>query len=164
MLELQKMTTEEFSSIMETSLLRFISDLEVYHNEFIEKIGVSPQKFVEGKWSHMLPDGINTENNYLWVIKKCNSGESLGHLMVVKHPEKKITFINDIFLKKEYRGAGYGTFILHLVEKIAKMEHLSQAIELHVFRHNNRAMRLYDRMGFVTNEEDFTGYRMLKKI
>ena len=38
MIELQKMAVEEFESIMEKSLLKFISDLEVYQEEFEEKI------------------------------------------------------------------------------------------------------------------------------
>lgn len=164
MIELQKMAVEEFESIMEKRFLKYISDLEVYREEFEEKFDASPKKFAERQWSQMLPDGINTENNYFWIIKKLDSVEPIGNLWLVKHPEKKNTFIADIFLKKEYRGAGYGTFILKLVEKIAKMAHLSKAIELHVFKHNPRAVKLYERIGFENIEEDFTGFRMIKKI
>lgn len=164
MIELQKMAVEEFESIMEKSLLKFISDLEVYQEEFEEKLSVSPKKFAERKWSQMLPDGINTENNYFWIIKKFDSVEPIGHLWLSKQPKKKNTFIADIFLKKEYRGAGYGTSVLKFVEKIAKMDHLSKAIELHVFKHNPRAVKFYERIGFENIEEDFTGYRMIKKI
>ena len=164
MIELQKMPVEEFESIMEKSLLRFISDLEVYREEFEEKFDASPKKFAERQWSQMLPDGINTENNYFWIIKKLDSVEPIGYLWLLKYPEKKETFIADIFLKKEYRGAGYGTFVLKFVEKIAKMDHLSKAIGLHVFKHNHRAVKLYERIGFENIEEDFTGYTMIKKI
>jgi len=164
MIELQKMTVEEFESIMEKSLLEFISDLEVYREEFEEKFDTSPKMFAESKWSQMLPDGINTENNYFWIIKKLDSMEPIGHLWLLEYPEKKVTFIADIFLKKEYRGAGYGTFVLKYVEKIAKMDHLSKAIELHVFKHNPRALKLYERIGFENFKEDFTGNTMIKKI
>jgi len=164
MIDLQKMAVEEFESIMEKRLLKYISDLEVYREEFEEKLSASPKKFAEKQWSQMLPDGINTENNYFWIIKKLDSVEPIGHLWLLKHPEKKNTFIADIFLKKEYRGAGYGTFVLKFVEKIAKMDHLSKAIELHVFKHNPRAVKFYERIGFKNIEEDFTGYRMIKKI
>ena len=164
MLELQKMTVEKFDSIMKHSLQRFISDLEVYREEFEEKFGASPEKFAEGQWSHMLPNGINTDNNYFWMIKKCDSGESLGHLWMEKRPKNGHSFITDIYLQKEFRGVGYGTFVLNLIEKIAKMEHLSKAIELHVFKHNPRAVKLYEKLGFDNIEEDFTGFRMLKKI
>lgn len=164
MIELQKMAVEEFESIMEKSLLRFISDLEVYREEFEEKFDASPKKFAESKWSQMLPDGINTENNYFWTIKKLDSVEPIGHLWLLKHPEKKKTFIADIFLKKEYRGTGYGTLVLKLVEKIAKKDHLSKVIELHVFKHNPRAVKLYERIEFEIIEEDFTGNTMIKKI
>ncbi|MBA7521512.1 hypothetical protein ES705_13619 [subsurface metagenome] len=165
MIELQKMAVEEFESIMEKSLLKFISDLEVYQEEFEEKLSTSPKKFAEKQWSQMLPDGINTENNYFWIIKKFDSVEPIGHLWLLKQPKKKKnTFIADIFLKKEYRNAGYGTSVLKFVEKIAKMDHLSKAIELHVFKHNPRAVKFYERIGFENIEEDFTGYRMIKKI
>ncbi len=99
-----------------------------------------------------------------WIIKKGDSGEPLGHLWLVKEPKKDNTFISDIFLKKGHRGGGYGTFVLNLVEKIAKKDHLSKAIELHVFKHNPRAVKLYERMGYEKIEEDFTGYRLIKKI
>ena len=164
MLELQKMTAEEFKLIMGKSLQRYISDLELYREEFEEKLGTSPKKFAEGQWSHKLPDGVNTAYNYFWIIKKCDSGESLGHLWLLKHPEKYNSFIYDIYFQKKYRGVGYGTFVLNLVEKIAKTEHLSDAIELHVFKHNPRAMKFYEKMGFTNIEEDFTGYNMIKKI
>lgn len=164
MIELQKMAFEEFESIMEKSLLEYISDLEVYREEFEVKFDASPKMFAESQWSQMLPDGINTENNYFWTIKKLDSEEPIGHLWLWKYPEKEETFIADIFLKKEYRGAGYGTFVLKFVEKIAKMDHLSKAIGLHVFKHNPRAVKFYERIGFEVIEEDFTGNTMIKKI
>ena len=164
MIELQKMVVEKFESIMEKRLLEYISDLEVYQEEFKEKFDASPKKFAERQWSQMLPDGINTENNYFWIIKKLDSVEPIGNLWLLKYPKKKETFIADIFLKKEYRGAGYGTFVLKFVEKIAKMDHFTKAIELHVFKHNPRAVKLYERIGFENIEEDFTGYTMIKKI
>jgi len=164
MIELQKMTVEEFESIMEKSFLEYISDLEVYREEFEENFDASPKMFAEKQWAQMLPNGINTENNYFWIIKKLDSVEPIGHLWLVKYPEKKVTFISDIFLRKEYRGAGYGTFVIKFVEKIAKVDHLSKVIWLHVFKHNPRAVKLYERIGFENIDEDFTGYRMIKKI
>ena len=164
MIELQKMAVEEFESIMKKSFKKYISDLDVYREEFEKNFDFSPKKFAEKQWSQMLPNGINTENNYFWIIKKFDSVEFIGHLWLLKHPEKKKTFIADIFLKKEYRGAGYGTFVLKFVEKIAKIDHLSKAIELHVFKHNPKAMKLYERIGFENIEKDFTGYTMIKKI
>lgn len=164
MIELQKMIVEEFESIMEKSLFEYISELEVYREEFEKKYGASPKKIAEKQWSQMLPDGINTENNYFWIIKKLDSEEPIGHLWLLKYPEKRVTFISNIFLKKEYRGVGYGTYVLKLVEKIAKMDHLSKTIELHVFKHNPRALKFYERIGFENFEEDFTGNTMIKKI
>ena len=101
MIELQKMVVEEFESIMEKSLLKFISDLEVYQEEFEEKLSTSPKKFAEKQWSQMLPDGINTENNYFWIIKKFDSGEPIGHLWLLKQPKKKKKYIYSRYFFEE---------------------------------------------------------------
>lgn len=158
------MTVEEFDSIMEKTLLRYISDLETYREEIKKNMGVLPKEFAEKQWSQILPDGLNTKNNYFWTIRKSDSDEIIGQLWFFQRPEKDQTFIVDIFLKKEYRGAGYGTFVLKFVEKFAKIERLSKVIELHVFKHNPRAVKLYERIGFKQIAEDYTGFRMLKKI
>ncbi|MHA1672384.1 MAG: GNAT family N-acetyltransferase [Promethearchaeota archaeon] len=164
MIELQKMTVDEFDSIMEKTFLRYISEIDTYREEIKKDKGVLPKEFAEKQWSQMLSEGINTENNYFWTIRKSDSDEIIGQLYLLQRPEKDQTFIVDIFLKKEYRGTGYGTFVLKFVEKFAKIERASKTIELHVFKHNPGAIKLYERNGFEQIAEDYTGFRMLKKI
>ena len=56
-------------------------------------------------------------------------------------------FIDQLYLRPEVRGRGWGKAALRFAEDLAKDMKL-RALHLAVFRKNDRAMRLYQHFGF----------------
>jgi GNAT superfamily N-acetyltransferase len=67
--------------------------------------------------------------------------------------------IDDLYIRQEYRGRGWGTWTLGEIENMARAEGL-QAIHLEVARRNLSARRFYDRAGFETHDGDFLSKRL----
>ena len=59
----------------------------------------------------------------------------------------RLGLVTDFYLFEEYRGAGTGTKVLHMIQEEAKRLGL-HAIELDVLRHNSRGMDFYRANGF----------------
>jgi ribosomal protein S18 acetylase RimI-like enzyme len=92
---------------------------------------------------------------YTLVLK---TGEPIGQ-EVVERGAKTIRLI-DIALVPAYRGTGIGTLLLNdLIEESRSSE---ATVELKVLRNNVAAIRLYERMGFVTTQEDAIHKEMIR--
>jgi len=158
------MTPKEFDQIMRESLEIHLDDLYNY-KEFIESTqNLTRKKIREKMWNQILPQGQETPNNYFWILHDANTNKKVGYLWLFTKPENKILFIGQIFVDEEFRGRGYGTKCLGLVEKMGKNKFASNSLELHVFKHNPKARKLYIRFGFKDKNEDTTGFTMVKKI
>ena len=163
-MKLSEMTSKEFGQIMRESLELQLDDLYNY-KEFIENTkNLTREDVREKMWNQVFPQGRETPNNYFWVLHDANTNMKVGHLWLFFKPEDKILFIGDIFVDEKLRGKGYGTKCLELVEKMEKNKFNSNLLELHVFKHNTKARKLYLRLGFKDKNEDTTGFTMLKKI
>lgn len=66
-------------------------------------------------------------------------------------------YVYDIILEPAVRGRGHGTALMSLLEEEVRKIGIS-AIALHVFGHNQAALRLYEKTGFHTTN------RIMKKI
>ena len=164
MMKLCEMTSKEFVQIMRDSLELQLNDLYNY-KEFIDNTqDFTREEIREKMWNQIFPQGRETPNNFFWIIHDANTNKKVGHLWLFTKPEDEILFIGDIFVDEEFRGRGYGTKCLELVEKMGKNKLASNILELHVFKHNPKARKLYLRFGFKDKKEDTTGFTMLKKI
>lgn len=67
--------------------------------------------------------------------------------------------IGNICVKPEYQNKGIGTAVL----KEILFEHKEQNIKLQVFKINENAIKLYEKMGFEKTDETETHYIMIKK-
>lgn len=67
--------------------------------------------------------------------------------------------IGNICVKPEYQNKGIGTAVL----KEILFEHKGQNIRLQVFKINDKAIRLYEKIGFKKEDETKTHYIMIKK-
>ncbi|MCE5008022.1 GNAT family N-acetyltransferase [Staphylococcus equorum] len=110
------------------------------------------------EFENLLPDGLNTSNQYLLsvIYNNLNIGYLWLHIFDVK--EQKKCFIYDIKIKDTYRGQGFGTKTMECLEEYCKNKEVA-SIGLHVFGHNKRAVSLYNKMCF-----EITNYRMEKKL
>lgn len=96
----------------------------------------------------LLPSGLATPNNFLLVIQDAPSGQPVGELWFrIEDGERRIAFIYDLFLKKEFRGKGYGKAAIRALEDLARSKGI-EALYLHVFAHNPVAVHLYEGSGF----------------
>jgi ribosomal protein S18 acetylase RimI-like enzyme len=92
---------------------------------------------------------------YTLVLK---TGEPIGQ-EVVERGAKTIRLI-DIALVPAYRGTGIGTLLLN--DLIEESRSSGATVELKVLRNNVAAIRLYERMGFVTTQEDAIYKEMIR--
>ncbi len=93
----------------------------------------------------LLPDGLQSKNQYLFSIMDTPSGQKLGALWV--NVENNQAFIYDFRIDEAQRGKGYGKqALLALDEKLKSMN--VKSVGLHVFGDNTRALELYRKMGF----------------
>jgi ribosomal protein S18 acetylase RimI-like enzyme len=76
-------------------------------------------------------------------------GKPVGRLYVARSAEE-IRLI-DIALLPEYRGRGYGSSLMRAL--LSEARAASKQVVLHVEQHN-RASHLYQRLGFVTVQDD----------
>jgi ribosomal protein S18 acetylase RimI-like enzyme len=97
----------------------------------------------------MLKDGLHTPNNFFYAISDSSSTEIFGHLWVLvrERGSEKSLFIADIFVDEKFRGRNIGTETLNWCDKQAR-ELGCASVSLHVFEHNTKAFKLYERMGF----------------
>lgn len=138
---LKMMSKDEFQQYLDYAI-------ENYANEQIksgnwEQEGAMSKAVDEHK--RLLPDGPNSDNNYLYTI---HDGDlKVGMVWLVKKDENKGS-IYDINIWKHSQGKGYGKQAMKEVEIIAKDIGL-KIIGLHVFGHNKVARALYEQLGYV---------------
>jgi ribosomal protein S18 acetylase RimI-like enzyme len=68
--------------------------------------------------------------------------------LVYKEQEKGTVTIWGMFVKKEYRGRGFGTKLMHAVEKEIRKDHSVKTIKICVMACQIPAWELYKKQGF----------------
>jgi ribosomal protein S18 acetylase RimI-like enzyme len=63
-------------------------------------------------------------------------------------------FVDELFLKEEYRGRGWGRHTMEFVEAEARAAGV-RSLHLEVVRKNTAALKLYRKMGFAEHESTF---------
>lgn len=86
------------------------------------------------------------EHSYLFSIRIKGHKDSIGCLWYIVHGER-FAFILRIFIKPEYRSSGIGSHIFTRLEKEFSEKGLYM-IRLHAFAHNERALKLYKKLGY----------------
>lgn len=113
--------------------------------------------------SGMLPDGLQTEHNYLMTIV---SGEkSIGYIWTL-HEEtdgKKQSFLCDFAIREDKRRKGYGTEALRLMEKQAADAGCVESI-LFVADRNAEARMLYEKSDYRVLRQAGYGKYMIKEL
>ena len=163
MLKYRRMKREEFETIIEKDVLEsYIEDLEIYLEEFLKTSkGLTPREYAVRQFKELLPSGVESPNNFLWIALNEESDEKIGFIWFTNMIPQKINFLSYIEVDEQFRGRGFGT------EMIQKWEHHIQetypeiaALFLHVFIHNPKAKKLYERLGFKIHDESYDGWNM----
>lgn len=70
--------------------------------------------------------------------------------------------ITGIYILKEFQNLGYGTIAIRRIIELASEKGLF--VKLSVFKVNQKAIRLYERLGFELESETNTHFRMKKNL
>jgi len=156
MVVLRQMQQEEFPAYCKY----FIED---YSHEIAANYGhstVLATELAEKELHRCFPDGLKGSEHSLLCIDTLVDGQLnlVGYLWHSINTTEQSTFIYDFFVSSEYRGLGYGTEAISVLEKQLQEVGVNQ-IKLRVAYQNERALQLYKEIGFV-----ITGFNMAKNI
>ena len=126
--------------------------LKDYSQEHVKTGNWKPEEALERareQIAQLLPDGLQSENQYLYSLHDDEIGENVGVLWFAAREQGNTpeAFIYDIVIYETYRRRGYASSALEVME--AKVLELGiRKISLHVFGHNSPAISLYEKIGF----------------
>ncbi|MFE9424648.1 GNAT family N-acetyltransferase [Kitasatospora sp. NPDC006697] len=105
------------------------------------------------KLAAMLPDGLATEHNRLYLARDAASGDRIGifWLQLRPHGTETAAFVHDIEVDAALRGRGYGRATMLAGADLAR-ELGAVRLGLHVFAYNEPAIALYTSLGFATTD------------
>lgn len=159
--KIRKMTNKEFENFCQWSV-------EDHAKELMEECQMPREEAImkaKEEVAQMLPNGLNTEHNYLMTIVEEDSEESAGFIWTI-HEEtagKKQSFVCDFAILESKRRKGYATETLHLVAKNA-VEAGCQESVLFVADSNDAARALYEKCGYQILRQAGYGKYMIKQL
>jgi ribosomal protein S18 acetylase RimI-like enzyme len=146
MIELVPMTAEEYENYLE----RMAPD---YAREHVEAGNWPAEGAVERALKEMrevyLPQGVNTENQFLFTLVDPEIGQPVGMLWygIVGKVDRRQAFVYDVIVDEAYRRRGYGSQAFEKMEERVKAAGIG-LIGLHVFGYNTGARKMYEKLGF----------------
>lgn len=142
-LKLERMTVEEFQPFVSHLLEGYARDVAKSQNMTLEEAREHAQKQTDG----LLPQGIETPGQALYVVRSAETSERVGVLWVATDDQKKSAWIYDIEIDEACRGKGYGRETLLRLEDALRQQGI-QKLGLNVFGDNTVARHLYESLGF----------------
>ncbi len=153
MIILRALTPDEYSAYMARGVADYADDLASNYQLPPEQAAVESAHAA----AQLLPQGQETAGHLPLAIATPDEA-LIGYLWFSETPETQSAYINDFEILPEYRGKGYGTDALSMLESQLRAKGIKQ-IRLRVAVSNGRAEALYARIGFFT-----TGINMAKTI
>jgi ribosomal protein S18 acetylase RimI-like enzyme len=92
-----------------------------------------------------LPQDLATPGQYFFAVQALATKRVVGYLWYAVR--KGRAFLFDIVIQPSARGQGYGRQAMECLEAHARQRGL-EAVELHVFGHNEVAQKLYANLGY----------------
>lgn len=152
MVQLVPMQQEDFEPYLER-------DIKEYAEEHVRNGNWKKEEALERsrkEHEQLLPDGLQSKDQYLFSIFDETSGQKLGMLWV--NISNNQAFIYDFRIDEGERGKGYGKqALMALDEKLKSMN--VESVGLHVFGDNTTTQELYKKMGY-----QITGIQMKKAL
>ena len=151
MIRLVPMTESEFEIYLEKAVPEYAND-NVQAGYWSEEEALERSRKA---FNNLLPQGVKTENNYLFRVQSEENGEKIGMVWMKHETPRPHGFIYDIALDESQRGKGYGKQTMLALEEVARELGL-ETIGLHVFTRNEAAMRLYKGLGYEVTSQNMT--------
>jgi len=138
------MTQTEYQIFLERSIPEYAAE-HVYAGDWIESESLEK---AHKEFESLLPQGLNSEDNFLYTLYDGDEAVGMIWLKVNKLPSKT-GFIYDVFIEERFRGKGHGKSLMLLLEEKARELGL-KSLGLHVFGSNHTARKLYETIGYET--------------
>jgi ribosomal protein S18 acetylase RimI-like enzyme len=150
MVRLVSMTEAEFDAFMEISM----RDQAQGHVQTGRWRAEEADDLIRELRDQVLPDGLATPNHFFFVIEDHDSATKVGGLWyaIADRDGIRQLYVMDIQVYEEYRRRGYGTKAFRIMEERAQKMGIS-LISLHVFKHNLPARAMYEKLGYVGQDE-----------
>lgn len=151
MIHLKPMSTkafEKFKIESQSTYASYLASVEII--PFEEAL-----KYASEQFDKLVPNGIATANQLFFDAFETSSSKPIGFLWLGFQNRfgRTVASINDITIKPENRGKGFGKALMKLVEVEAQRAGATR-IRLHVFHNNEVAKQLYFSMGFFPTNLD----------
>ena len=100
------------------------------------------------EYAEMLPQGIETPDNYLYTLRDA-AGSRVGMLWFAVKTKfgSRIAYVYDVSVDELYKRQGHATRAFQALEQEALRLGLA-GVALHVFGHNTGAQALYAKLGY----------------
>jgi len=137
------MNHQDFQRFLEIATVNFAND-KVKNGSWKEETALEQSK---AAFQSLLPEGENTENNYLKNIVL--NEEKIGYIWYSINIKQvpNYAYLYEILIYPEYRGQGFGKESMRMC--IKEINELGvDEVCLHVFGHNQGALNLYQQLGF----------------
>jgi len=151
MIRLVPMTEIEFEAYLEKAIPEYAAD-KARAGDWSEEEALERSR---KSYQELLPEGLKTENNYLFRIQLEKSREKIGMIWMKHEAPRSHGFIYDIVLDETQRGKGYGKQAMLALEDFGKGLGL-ETIGLHVFAYNTAALKLYGGLGYEVTSQNMT--------
>lgn len=145
MIELKHMTAEAYEHFTALSRIDFAAA-----KSRAERLSTSEgHKIAADAWSSLLPQGKATPLHHFYTAWK--DGQDIGMVWFKEERdwETPYAYLYQIWVWDQYQGQGLGQALMAALEEKLKQLGLAR-LKLHVFAFNERAIGLYEKLGFET--------------
>ncbi len=115
------------------------------------RAGDTPEGAAAGRRAsqeRFFPDGRLVDGQLLFTVVA--AGEDAGWLWIGPMEDPSSWYVWDVAVHEAFRGRGIGEATMLLAEDVARSQGAS-VLRLNVFAYNDPAIRLYGRLGYVTD-------------
>ena len=139
------MTKNDYQCFLDTEIKGYAQD-QIEAGVWAEDKALELSRKAFGE---LLPKGLSTPDQFLFMIERQADSEKLGYLWFGKRAEagNRLSVLYDFLIFEQFRMQGYGSAALKaLDEKLLEMG--EKKVLLHVFGSNTAARALYRKMGY----------------
>lgn len=120
---------------------------EIWEEHYIPIIGKDQVDYMVKKFQSESAIQNQLNENYIYFSLLLNH-QPIGYLCYKKDNDENVLFLSKIYLKKSFRGFGYGKLMIQFI--IRKASELNcQFINLTVNKYNKNSISAYKKLGFV---------------
>lgn len=133
---------------------------ELYREQFMEMTKLIPNFIKEGDQStEFLENTISNENSDILICE--DEGKIVGFILLQAKQRPDFSFIvpgkhcyiMDLIITENHRNKGFGTALMNSAKDWAK-EQKCNIISLDVLANNMRAIKLYEKLGFIPKAQE----------